>query len=98
MRGQFRFDSCSPQLAAPAYATELARLLRKAEPRELEVHGGRVFVRGGFFRFVSRWNLLGCVTSATIQATPSEPEVICRSEIRLTGLVALWSWATLSGV
>ena len=65
MRGDLTFESRTPDTAAVAYAKLLGDVLRDAPPRQLDVHGSRVFVRDGFFRLVSNWHLLVGVTSAT---------------------------------
>ncbi len=94
MRGEFNFPSKDPAAAATAYAELLAARLSDARPREIQVVGSRVFVRGGAFRMVSNWNLLATVTSATIDAVPGQNEVIVRYHIQVTELVLFCVFAT----
>lgn len=98
MRGQLRFRTGTPETAATAYARALADLLQRARPRELEVLGSKVFVRGGIFRPVTSWNLLVGVTSATIQADPEEGAVVIHYEIHVTELVVACCCMSLFGI
>lgn len=97
MRGRLKFSSRAPETAALAYVQRLADLLREEEPKTLEIRGSSVYVRSGVLRLVSNWNLLACVTSATIDAIPGHREVQVRYRIRVTILVVFCIFATLVG-
>lgn len=95
MRGEFQFESTRPDKAALEYTRHLGQLLREARPREIKVDEHRVFVRGGILRFVSTWNLLVCVTSATVDVIPGPARVTVRYEIKVTELLVCCAFANL---
>lgn len=98
MRGEVRFESSSPRTAALQYAKSVGNELREAKPGELHISGSRVFVRGGIFRFVSSWNLLVAVTSATIDVIADENHVTVRYDVKVTELLLSCAAFTALGV
>jgi hypothetical protein len=89
MRGELTFESHNPEVSATAYAKLLGELLREALPRKLEVNGTRVFVHGGIFRFVSNWNVLIGVTTATIVVVSGQNRITVQYDIALTEMLAV---------
>jgi hypothetical protein len=53
----------------------IARELELHKPRRVEVLGNVVRFRGGLWRLVSSWNLLGPITRGTISIEPGDPSI-----------------------
>jgi hypothetical protein len=86
MRGTFTFQSPDPNESASVYIRTLAHQLDLQGPARVEIRGPReLTVSGGWL--VSSWNLLVCVSLATIRTLPGDEEVMVEYEVKLTRLV-----------
>ena len=88
------FPAVSPQEAASRYIVLLAAELSEAKPSSMHVDGNRIALRGGFFRFVSNWNLLVPITSAEISVDAQTDSITVSLRARLTQLVVFCAIAT----
>jgi hypothetical protein len=89
MRGAFAFQTHDPEGSAGAYIRTLAHELDLKEPDRLEIQGPhKLIVSGGWL--VSSWNLLACVSLATVRTFPGKGEVlVCRHRPQSDPLAAV---------
>jgi hypothetical protein len=72
MKGTLKFPMKDAAAAVPEFIGHLTNAFYELVPRDLEVRGAQIKVRGGMFRWASSFNLLTALTAVTVTAA-AEP-------------------------
>jgi hypothetical protein len=78
---------------AAALPTHLAECLRSVDARKVEIQGNRIAFRGGMFRLVSNWNVLGPFESGELTIDPSGKQI--RYSLNVRQLVVVGTGAVV---
>jgi hypothetical protein len=81
MRGTLRLPVRQPAAAVTDYIGRLTNAFYELVPADLEVVGSQIKVRGGVFRWATSFNLLTALTTVTVKAEPSPPDMKVTYEI-----------------
>jgi hypothetical protein len=98
MKGTLRFPVSDPEAAVADYLSRLTNALYELVPKDLEVRGTQIKVRGGLFRWASSFNLLTALTSVTVTAAASPPDLSVTYDISFLETFVLCVAFTVWGI